>query len=149
MRVLHTRFVHEYLLDRNGAAAAVRAGYAPKAARQQAYELLTRPDVAEAVRKGEAQIAAKARMTRQVVMNGFLEAIEVARLRADASAMIAGWREVAKMCGFYAPERKQVQLTVDGLGVLAGIDQMTDEELANLIAAGEEAASLENLGTEH
>jgi hypothetical protein len=56
---------------------------------------LTQPDVAAAVRGGEAEIAAKARLTRKVVMHSFLEAIELARLRADASAMIAGCREIA------------------------------------------------------
>jgi hypothetical protein len=147
MRSLHTRFVQEYLVDRNGAAAAVRAGYAPKAARQQAHELLTRPDVAEAVRKGEAEIAASAHITRQKVMDGFQEAIELARSRGDASAMIAGWREIGKMCGYYAPERKQVELNMGGAAVLARIDRMTDAELANLIAEAE-AASTEDRGTE-
>ena len=59
MKALHLRFVQEYLVDRNGAAAAVRAGYSKRTARQIACELLTRPDVAEAVRDGEAEIAAK------------------------------------------------------------------------------------------
>ena len=138
MKHLHTRFVQEYLVDRNGAAAAVRAGYSPRTARQQAYDLLTRPDVAEAVRAGEAEIAAKAQLTRKVVMHGFLEAIELGRLKADASAMIAGWREIAKMCGFYAPERKQVELmSTAGLELSTQIEQMSDAELVNLIAAGE------------
>ena len=138
MKPLHLRFVQEYLVDRNGAAAAVRAGYSKRTARQIAHELLTRPDIAEEVRQGEAEIAAKAQLTRKVVMHGFLEAIELARLRADASAMIAGWREIAKMCGFYAPERKQVELTsTAGLELSARLEQMTDVELTNLIAAGE------------
>ena len=132
------RFVQEYLVDRNGAAAAVRAGYSKRTARQQAYDLLTRPDVAEAVRVGEAEVAAKAQLTRATVLHGFLEAIALARLRADPLAMIAGWREVAKMCGYYAPERKQVELiSTAGLELSARLDQMTDAELANLIAAGE------------
>jgi Terminase small subunit len=138
MRPLHLRFVQEYLIDRNGAAAAVRAGYSPRTARQQAYELLTRPDVAEAVRQGEAEIAAKAQLTRKVVMHGFLDAIGLARLRADAGAMIAGWREIAKLCGFYAPERKQVEVvSTAGLELSARFEQMTDAQLVNLIAAGE------------
>lgn len=33
-------FVAEYLTDKNGAAAAERAGYSPKAAKQEAYKLL-------------------------------------------------------------------------------------------------------------
>jgi hypothetical protein len=137
MKALHLRFVQEYLVDRNGAAAAVRAGYAPKAARQQAYELLTRPDVAAAVRLGEAEIATRAQLTRASVMHGFLEAIELGRSRVDAGAMIAGWREIAKMCGFYAPERKCVELSMAGSGLRTQFEQMSDAELVNLVAAGE------------
>jgi hypothetical protein len=142
MKVLHTRFVQEYLVDRNGAAAAVRAGYSSKTARQIAHELLTRPDVAEAVRAGEAEIAAKAQVTRAAVLHGFQEAIELGRSRADPSAMIAGWREIAKMCGFYAPERKCVELSTAGLAISARLEDMSDAELANLIASGAEAETL-------
>ena len=39
------RFVEEYLLDGNGAAAAVRAGYSVKSARAIASENLTKADV--------------------------------------------------------------------------------------------------------
>jgi hypothetical protein len=39
------RFCVEYLKDRNGKEAAIRAGYSPKAAAQQAYELLKLPKV--------------------------------------------------------------------------------------------------------
>jgi phage terminase small subunit len=38
-------FAEQFVLDHNGAAAAVRAGYAPRSARQMASELLARPDV--------------------------------------------------------------------------------------------------------
>jgi hypothetical protein len=137
MKPLHLRFVQEYLVDRNGAGAAVRAGYSPRTARQQAYELLTRPDVADAVRQGEAEIATRAQLTRAAVMHGFLEAIELGRSRLDAGAMIAGWREVAKMCGFYAPERTQIELSTAGLAVRVRLEDLSDAELVNLVAAGE------------
>jgi Terminase small subunit len=138
MKPLHTRFVQEYLVDRNGAAAAVRAGYSKRTARQIAHELLTRPDVAAAVRDGEAEIAAHAHITRATVMRGFQEAIKVGRSRADPSAMIAGYREIAKMCGFYAPERKQVEVvSTAGSAITARLELLTDAQLVNLIAAGE------------
>ena len=140
MKVLHTRFVQEYLVDRCGAAAAVRAGYSSKTARQIAYELLTRPDVAEAVRAGEAEIAANAQVTRAAVLQGLQEAIELGRSRGDPAAMIAGWREIAKMCGFYAPERKVVELSTAGLALRGEFEQMSDAELANLIGEAGELA---------
>lgn len=35
-------FCHEYIKDRNGTQAAIRAGYSPATAKEQAYELLTK-----------------------------------------------------------------------------------------------------------
>ena len=43
------RFVEEYLVDLNGAAAAIRAGYTKRRARQQAYRLSQKPEVQEAI----------------------------------------------------------------------------------------------------
>ncbi len=99
------------------------------------------PEV-QAVRAGEAEIVAHAQVTRAAVLQGFEEAIEVARLRSDPSAMIAGWREIAKMCGYYAPERKQVQLSVDARVQRNELERMTDAELAELIAEGDRTQNL-------
>ncbi|MFG1464201.1 terminase small subunit [Xanthobacter sp. DSM 24535] len=42
-------FVAEYLRDLNATAAAVRAGYSRRTARQMAAENLTKPDIAQAI----------------------------------------------------------------------------------------------------
>ncbi len=47
------RFVEEYPVDQNGAAAAVRAGYSASRARQSAWRLLRQPAIQEAL--GEVQ----------------------------------------------------------------------------------------------
>lgn len=49
------RFVAEYLVDMNGAAAAKRAGYGPKGLKQRAHILLARPDVQAALRQAVAR----------------------------------------------------------------------------------------------
>lgn len=53
------RFVAEYLKDLNATQAAIRAGYSEKTARAIGAENLTKPDIAAAVAKGQAKIAAK------------------------------------------------------------------------------------------
>ncbi len=133
MNEKQTRFVHEFLVDRNGSGAAVRAGYSRRTAGQIAHELLKKPDIAAAVQEGEALIAAEAKLTRQDVLAGLQEAIEMARLRADASAMIAGWREIAKMCGFYAPERHEVRLSADARALQSELERLSDAELLTII----------------
>ncbi|HEX7968015.1 MAG TPA: terminase small subunit [Stellaceae bacterium] len=63
MTVRQRRFVAEYLIDLNGAQAAIRAGYGVKGAGQKAWQLLNwRPQIAEAVRE-----AMKARETRTMI----------------------------------------------------------------------------------
>lgn len=44
LTVRQRRFCEEYILDFNGSAAAVRAGYSPKYADRQAYQLLKQHD---------------------------------------------------------------------------------------------------------
>jgi phage terminase small subunit len=133
MNPRRTRFVQEYLVDRNGAGAAVRAGYSPRTARQIAHRLLTKADVAHAVRKGEAQIAAAVQASRDDVMAGLLHAIDVARQKGDVMAQIAAWREIAKLCGYYCPERQRVEVAVDRWKLRAQFEVMTDAELLAVI----------------
>jgi phage terminase small subunit len=44
-------FVTEYLCDKNGAAAAVRAGYSERSAKEAAYKLLQKPHIKAAIDK--------------------------------------------------------------------------------------------------
>lgn len=48
------RFVEEYLIDLNGTQAAIRAGYSPKTAQEQASRLLSNVMVQEAISKAMA-----------------------------------------------------------------------------------------------
>lgn len=43
------RFVQEYLIDLNATQAAIRAGYSPKTAGQQGFDLLKVPQIQEAI----------------------------------------------------------------------------------------------------
>lgn len=61
------RFVAEYLIDSNGAQAAIRAGYSRKSAREIAHQLLDKtshPAVAAAVAQGQAQMVRRAEITK-------------------------------------------------------------------------------------
>lgn len=69
------RFVEEYLIDFNGAAAARRAGY--KTERLAAHKLLRKPAVAKAVSEGRARIAEKTELSAEFVRSFWKKAIEV------------------------------------------------------------------------
>ncbi len=51
------KFIDEYLIDFNGTHAAIRAGYSPDTANEQASQLLARPDIRELVAEGQKAIA--------------------------------------------------------------------------------------------
>lgn len=124
------QFVDEYAISRNGAGAAVRAGYSKRSAKVTAARLLTNANVRAALMVREAENARALNVTRERVLAEVQNAIALAAEKADAMAMIAGWREVAKMCGFYAPQPHRVTLSAKGAAYLEKLHVMSDEELA-------------------
>ena len=122
-------FAQQYALDRNGAAPAVRAGYAPRSARPTAHDLLSNPDVRELVAKYEQDAARCLAVTREKVLEELQAAIELARIKGDPGAMIRGWAEISRICGFYSPERKKLEVSVDGEALQNKIAAMSDAEL--------------------
>lgn len=125
-------FVHAYVESGNGAAAAVRAGYSARSAKVTASRLLTKANVQAAIRSQQAQIAKRLELSRERVIAELQEAVNLARLKGDPQAMVAAWREMAKICGFYAPAEKRIELGVKEGGLLARLEKMSDSELANL-----------------
>lgn len=50
MTLKQDRFITEYLATGNGTQAAIKAGYSPKRADQQAYENLRKPEIQKAIK---------------------------------------------------------------------------------------------------
>ena len=65
------RFVEEYLVDPNGHQAALRAGYAPRGARQTVTKLLKHPEIAAAIRRGMEARAERLRVHADKVVAEF------------------------------------------------------------------------------
>ena len=80
------RFVDEYLIDLNGTQAAIRAGYSPNAAAEQAYEHLRKPHIQLAIveaRKAQqerTQITAD-RVVTELGLIAFADARELAEVK--------------------------------------------------------------------
>ena len=47
--------------------------------------------------------------------------------------MIAGWREIARMLGFYTPEVHRIELSPDGARLAQQLGVMSDAELLRLV----------------
>lgn len=77
-----------------------------------------------------SQLAAN--MNRKTVLNGMLKAIELAEDLAQPSSMISGWKEVARMCGYYEPERREILLSVESKDLLQQIQSLPKNKLLEL-----------------
>ena len=111
-------FVREYLVDLNGTQAAIRAGYSPATANEQAARLLTYASVREAVEAGKAARAAAVEITAETVLRGLL-----AEATADDGPMCKGgrvkaWELIGKHLGMMT-ERSKLEVSGDVSGLLS------------------------------
>lgn len=134
------RFVDEFLVDCNGAAAAVRAGYSPGSAKVAAHRLLTKDNrVKQAVEARQSEMVTHLGMQREDVLQGLLEAVAMGREQRNPSAMVSALREMGKMLGYYAPELKRVEVGAGQSGIQTSYSALSDAQLLALMEQGADA----------
>jgi len=69
----HKRFVQEYMVDLNGTQAAIRAGYSPKSASEQAYDLLRKPQIQEALAEQVRARSERCKLTADQVIRELMK----------------------------------------------------------------------------
>ncbi len=89
------RFVEEYLIDLNATQAAIRAGYSPKTANEQASRLLAKVNIQAAISKAQAERSRRTginqdRVIRELAKVAFLNPVDVidmdgATIRGEAN----------------------------------------------------------------
>lgn len=114
--------------------AIKEAGYS-ETADNLAKELLKNPNVQAIVAAEKAKFEREMKIERRHIYEGLMEAINMARTMSDPMTMIAGWRELAKMAGYYAPEEKKVTITAELAQVKKHYESLSDEELLRLVSA--------------
>ena len=128
------RFVEEYLVDCNGARAAVAAGYGLAGSRVAAHRLLTRANVQASIAARQGVDAKRLEIERQDVIAGLLEGIAMAKEQGNPTGVIQGWATLAKLLGYFAPKQVQVEARVGDLGGLGRMERMSDAELLAMMA---------------
>lgn len=104
---------------------------------QQASKFMQDPDVQQQVMAIQRQVAARYDVTRDDVVQGFMEAIQDAKILADPQAQISGWKEIGKMLGYYAPKEVRNTTEVTHKGEIVGrLQSLSTEELVRLANAG-------------
>ena len=130
------RWIDEYLIDFNGAAAAVRAGYSAKSARSIAHENLTKHDILAVLQARQSAMAQELQITRQGVIRGLLDAVDMGRELNNPASMVSALSTIAKMLGYFSPEVKRVDLTVGQCGRQSEFAAMSDAQLLAVIKQG-------------
>lgn len=131
-------FVQSWSKGNSIPRASLDAGFADTGI---GYRLARMPNVLALKAQLSSKYEEEAQMDRKQVMDGFKEAIEMARLMAEPANMIAGWREIGKMCGYYAPVETRVKVDVTGNIILDKMNSMSDAELLRVISQGAQHAS--------
>jgi len=127
------RWIDEYLVDGNATAAAIRAGYSERSARSIAHENMTKPDIQAVLTERRGVVAERLQITQEGVVQGLLEAVDLARAQSNPAAMVAGLREIGKMLGYYAPEVQRLEVAGDATGLEQRFQSMSDNELMALV----------------
>ncbi|MCZ6730941.1 MAG: terminase small subunit [Gammaproteobacteria bacterium] len=78
------RFCHEYLVDLNATQAAIRAGYAENSAHVTGCRLLRNNKVSEAIAAGKAELAERAGVSQDWVIERLKEVREASMERTKA-----------------------------------------------------------------
>ena len=102
------RWVEEYLVDGNGKAAAIRAGFSSRGADALAKKYLANPAVLQCVSNLQNALLTSVEPSRADVSQGLLLAIALARQQSDAPAMLSAMRELAQLHGFSPIEPNEV-----------------------------------------
>ena len=84
-----------------------------KAAYMSKKRCRNNPLVAGKIAEIKQQIQDDAKIKRDEVVEGFLTAINHAKMQGDAAGQIKGWVEIAKMHGYYEPDKKIVEHRVE------------------------------------
>jgi phage terminase small subunit len=133
-----SRFIDEYMVDMNGAAAAVRCGYSPKTSRAIAAENLSKPYIKIELQARGAALARELEITREGVVRNLLSVFELSRELKNPAAMISAMSTIAKILGYYSPEVRRVEVSAgDGS---AHFERLSDGELLKIISAGQAVA---------
>jgi phage terminase small subunit len=136
LTVKQSRFIDEYMVDMNGAAAAERSGFSKKTSRAIACELLTKPYIQAELQARGAALARELEITREGVVRGLLDAFEMARTDRQPSIMVSAMAAIAKLLGFYAVETKRIELTAGQDSIYQNLAFKSDAELLALIKQG-------------
>lgn len=134
------RFVQNWAEGDSIPNAYQRAGYSIQDI-SYAYRMQKMPNILKHYNAVKAKWQEAAQLRREDVIEGLKESIEMAKLMSEPATMIAGWREIGKLCGFYEPKKVDLNINVNGSVVMERMNKMTDADLLKIIEEAAESGS--------
>lgn len=121
-------------------SATARAGY--ENCPTYGYRLARQPNIISIYEAEKKLYEEAAQMTRKKVMDMLTESYEYAKLAGEPASMVSAAREIGKMCGYYEPVKKKIELSVVGGQLNARLNEMSDSDLLKLITGDSDALLL-------
>lgn len=125
-------FVKHWASGESINSAMIRAGFDENSI-TYGWRLARQPNVLALYHEEKRKYEEAAGMTRKKVMEGLIEAVEMAKLMAEPATMVAGWREIGKMCGYYEPVKKKIDINVTGNVAFQRLNKLSDADLLRII----------------
>lgn len=122
--------------------ALARAGYSIKD-HSLGYRMAKMPNILALYEQEKRLYEEASQMTRKKVMDGLLEAVEMAKLMSEPATMVSGWREIGRMCGYFEPKKVQIDVSVTGNIVHERLNSLSDAELLKIIQSTDAIPLLE------
>ena len=134
-----SKWVLEYLACGNATASSVKSGFSIKGASVAGNRMLRNVSVQAALQARQTADATRLSIQREDVLNGLVEAAAMAKLQCDPAGMVAAWKQVGHLMGYYSPERIKVDVNVAGSLEMRKWNQLSDAELLQVIEARQAA----------
>ena len=119
------QFVKEYLLDLNATQAAIRSGYSQRTAKAQGSRLLTDVDIQSQLAKAQQERTKRTEINADYVLTNLRDIVEMFKVE-NPGASLKGLELLGKNLKLFT-DRIEIR-------VIKGIDDLTDEEQAALLA---------------
>ncbi|MBR1362940.1 terminase small subunit [Bradyrhizobium ottawaense] len=129
------RFCQEYVLDSNGTAAAIRAGFSDRTAKSQASQMLDMPAVKEEIERLQKAAADARNITLDKLYLKLEEACQIARRKESASGMVAAVTALAKLSGLWIDQVDDLALRAKMEAEAAEASQRTELKTAGQLLA--------------
>ncbi len=112
------RFVDEYLLDGNGTQAAIKAGFSPATAAQQASRLLRNVKVQQAIGERQRQLAEKRQWDRERLVSEAESNLHLAREHKQMGSANGALELIGRVTGLLNEKQQQQTVTVTKITVV-------------------------------